>query len=107
MNNRLKGAYYEERAAAFLKSLGFDILSRNYRSPAGEIDIIAGRNGIISFIEVKYRATDAFGIPSEAVDRKKQMRTAAAAIKKITAPPFHFTPLFIVPPDETDCLDSA
>ena len=79
MNNRLKGAYYEERAAVFLKSLGFDILSRNYRTPAGEIDIIASRNGIISFIEVKYRATDAFGMPSEAVDRKKQMRIIRAS----------------------------
>ena len=50
------------------------MLDRNWRCRAGELDIVAGRNGLIVFCEVKTRSSVAFGLPSEAVTRVKQTR---------------------------------
>ena len=48
-----KGEYGEEICVQFLKNNGYLIIDRNYTIPVGEIDIIAGKNNIIHFIEVK------------------------------------------------------
>lgn len=69
----------EEAAAAFLRSLGYHVLERNYRCPAGEIDIIAEHQGSVCIVEVKSRSSLAFGAPAEAVNRAKQKRLARAA----------------------------
>ena len=53
MERRELGAWGEERAAKYLRSKGYTILERNFRCRAGEIDIIARRGGIITFVEVK------------------------------------------------------
>ena len=66
------GSTGEKRAVKFLKKKGFKILKTNYETPLGEIDIIAEDNGTIVFIEVKTRTSDKFGLPSEAVVRRKQ-----------------------------------
>lgn len=50
------------------------MLARNYRACGGEIDLIVRRGGLLVFCEVKARATDHFGVPAEAVDRRKQAR---------------------------------
>ena len=55
-----------------LKEKGYEILDKNYRCKIGEIDVIARRNGRLAFIEVKTRTSGRFGMPQEAVDRKKQ-----------------------------------
>ncbi|SMC08359.1 YraN family protein [Nitratiruptor tergarcus] len=49
-----RGREGEERAAAFLIEKGFTILERNFHSRFGEIDIIAMKDEILHFIEVKY-----------------------------------------------------
>ena len=49
------GISAESRAAAFLIAKGYRILARRYRSPAGEIDIVARRRGTLIFVEVKAR----------------------------------------------------
>ena len=41
MNRRALGKAYEENAAAFLESRGYEILERNFSSPGGDIDLIA------------------------------------------------------------------
>ena len=61
----------EVKAAEFLKKKGYKILSTNYKTHIGEIDIIAEDNGVTVFIEVKTRIDDAFGAPSEAVTERK------------------------------------
>jgi putative endonuclease len=61
----------EVKASEFLKKKGYKILTTNYKTHIGEIDIIAEDNGTIVFIEVKTRIDDAFGVPSEAVTEKK------------------------------------
>ncbi len=50
------GISAESRAAALLIAKGFRILARRWRSPAGEIDIIARRRSLLVFVEVKARA---------------------------------------------------
>lgn len=64
----------ESKAARYLKRNGYKILKRNYRCPFGEVDIIAEKDGVLAFIEVKTRNSDAFGLPNEAVDRQRKMR---------------------------------
>ena len=49
------GISAESRAAAFLIAKGFRILARRWRSPVGEIDIIARRRSLLVFVEVKAR----------------------------------------------------
>ncbi len=48
-----KGLKAEEEACEFLKSLGFEIIERNFFSKFGEIDIIAFKKGVLHFVEVK------------------------------------------------------
>lgn len=71
-NFRRLGAFYEDRAARLLEEKGYRILEKNYRCRAGEIDLIARDRRTLVFIEVKYRRTDSFGRPEEAVDARKQ-----------------------------------
>jgi putative endonuclease len=49
------GVEAEGQAAAMLEKRGYDILSRRFRSPAGEIDLIAANGAHLSFVEVKAR----------------------------------------------------
>ncbi|MGZ3409867.1 MAG: YraN family protein [Xanthobacteraceae bacterium] len=50
------GISAENRAAAYLLAKGYRIHARRFRSPAGEIDIVATRRGTLVFVEVKARA---------------------------------------------------
>lgn len=47
------GFYGEDRAVKFLKSNFFEIICRNYKSKVGEIDIVAKKDNIYHFVEVK------------------------------------------------------
>lgn len=51
--SRAKGTIGEEKACAYLRSKGFDIVDRNVYSKFGEIDIIAMKDEVLHFIEVK------------------------------------------------------
>lgn len=64
----------EERAAAHLSALGYEILDRNWRCPQGEIDIVARRGRVIAVVEVKTRRSVRFGHPFEAIDDRKRHR---------------------------------
>lgn len=78
-NNREIGDKYEEKAVKLLISRGYEILERNYRVKAGEIDIIAKFEDTIVFVEVKYRKTLKYGYGLEAVDYRKIRRIYNAA----------------------------
>ena len=69
----------ENKARAYLKKSGYKILRSNYKNPFGEVDIIAEKEGVIAFIEVKTRLTDIFGQPSEAVNSIRQRKYINAA----------------------------
>ena len=72
MNTRKVGTEYENRATIYLEKLGYQILERNYRCRIGEIDLIAGHEGYLVFVEVKYRSNAAQGYALEAVNGRKQ-----------------------------------
>jgi len=67
----------ESRAAAFLIAKGFCILARRWRSPLGEIDIVARRRRLLVFAEVKARAS--LDEAAESVNERQRRRIAAAA----------------------------
>lgn len=77
---RLLGNRGEELAVKYLKKRGFKILERNFRTPLGEIDIIAEDRQILVFVEVKTRSDDSFGHPFEAVDNRKRERMKRIAL---------------------------
>ncbi len=70
----------ERLAARYLRRQGFKILARRYRTPLGEIDLVALDGTCIVFVEVKTRRSDAAGAPYEAVDRNKQMQLTRLAL---------------------------
>lgn len=72
MNNKSTGQYGESLAASYLKKKGYSILTRNFACRAGEIDIIAKKGRLITFIEVKTRYSLKFGLPCESVTSTKQ-----------------------------------
>jgi len=71
------GISAESRAAAFLIAKGFRILARRWRSPVGEIDIIARRRSLLVFVEVKAR--DRLDDAAWSVTDRQRLRIAAAA----------------------------
>ena len=79
MDKRVFGQIGENAAADVLRAKGYRIMRQNYRCRYGEIDIIAERDGDVSFVEVKTRQSFRFGRPCEAVtdEKKKHMKRAA------------------------------
>ena len=66
------GAIGEELAREYLVKQGFAILETNYRKGRYEVDIIAYKEGLIVFAEVKTRTNMDYGDPEDFVDRRKQ-----------------------------------
>jgi putative endonuclease len=69
----------ENLAETWLKEKGYRILHRNWRYSYYEIDIIAVKNKILSFIEVKARNASPFGYPEDSVTKKKFKNLQRAA----------------------------
>lgn len=79
MLNKIRGARGEQLAADFLRRHGYEIIARNFRYDRGEIDIIAKKENLISFCEVKTRTSDAYGTGESAVDSRKQKQIRKVA----------------------------
>lgn len=76
-----KGRFGEEIARRFLQSLGYEILTSNFRTRIGEIDIIAKDKGDFVFVEVKTREdVDKWGLPAEAVTARKREKMENVAL---------------------------
>jgi len=82
-----RGKRGEEKAAEFLRSQGYKILEENYRWRGGEIDIIARDGDYLVFVEVKARASLAFGTPEEAVTKAKRRKLVRTAQKYLLEHP--------------------
>ncbi len=72
VDRKLVGRAGEELAVEILRKKGYDILATNYICKMGEVDIIAIKDGIIAFVEVKTRLDDSYGMGREAVNCKKR-----------------------------------
>lgn len=79
MTNYQVGHDAEKAVAKFLEMQGFKILDLNWRNKYCEIDIVAEKDRMVHFLEVKYRKSDSFGSGLDYVTSKKlkQMQFAA------------------------------
>lgn len=82
--HNILGKLGEDQAVDFLTKKGYQILDRNWKIGDLELDIVAQEADTLVFVEVKTRATDAWGNPEDAVDelRKNRMSRAANAYIK-------------------------
>jgi putative endonuclease len=79
-STREKGYLGEDIAIAYLKENGYKILKQNFIfGKLGEIDIIAEKNNILVFVEVKSRTNSSYGDPLESVNFKKQVHLRRTA----------------------------
>jgi len=96
MNMTTKGLAGEVLAARFLRDKGYTVLSSNYHSRFGEIDIIAVDRKQIVFVEVKTRTDDSYIEPKEAVTIEKQHKLLRTASHYLQAYPSNLQPRFDV-----------
>lgn len=69
----------EDEASRLLASLGMRILSRNYSTRLGEVDLICRHGDTLVFVEVKTRADSTLGTGTDAVNQRKRKRIVKAA----------------------------
>lgn len=69
----------EQRALSYLEKKGLKLVTRNYRQPGGEIDLIMEDNEALVFVEVRLRASARFGSALESVTQQKQQRLIQTA----------------------------
>jgi putative endonuclease len=84
------GRQGEDIAAKYLKQQGYRMLSRNFRTRYGEVDIICMLNQVIIFVEVKTRAGINYGFPEESITetKKQHIRKVALAYLDTYSQPF-------------------
>jgi putative endonuclease len=73
------GTGAEEMAAAFLEKRGLTIIARNYRCRLGEIDLVARDGATTVFVEVRRRASSAFGGAAASITAAKRLKLLKAA----------------------------
>ena len=80
MSTTATGRAAEAAAASFLQAKGCTVLAQNWRTRWCEIDIVAHRSGVLYFVEVKYRASGAWGTGLDYITPRKlqQMHFAAS-----------------------------
>ena len=76
---RRLGQLGERLAADRLAALGYEIVERNYRCRAGEIDLVTRQAGRWVFVEVRTRRGDRFGTPEESITARKRAHIIASA----------------------------
>ena len=81
MSNQKKnlGRWGEDCAVQYLERKGFTILTRNFFTRYGELDIVASMEGSLIFVEVRTRSSNKFAYPEESVTPRKQRRMSQAA----------------------------
>jgi putative endonuclease len=82
------GTRGEEAAERFLRSLGYEVLDRNWRCRWGELDLVCTKGGTVVFVEVKTRKGEGLTTPAEALTPDKRSRIAAAARAYLSAKRF-------------------
>jgi putative endonuclease len=83
MNRVSVGKVWEKRVADHLADRGYTILELNFRFHSKEIDIIAGKDDLVIFVEVKYRRDGSFGSGLDAVTARKRTNIQLTAMHYI------------------------
>ncbi len=112
VNRRMIGNAAEDEAARFLERHHYKILTRNYRSHFGEIDIIAKDRTHTVFVEVKSRGTSLFGSPQDSVVSRKRRRITLTAIdyiqrNRLEGRPVRFDVIAINPDSSVELIKNA
>ena len=79
MDRQQIGQAAEDAAVVFLESQGLEILYRNFRRRAGELDIVARHGDELIIVEVRTRSSEKFGGAAASVDFRKQAKLRRAA----------------------------
>jgi putative endonuclease len=79
------GDFGEQAAAAHLIKRGYTLLTRKWRCPGGEIDLLMRDGSTLVFVEVRTRRGDRLGTAEESVDRTKQAKLIALAYAYLEA----------------------
>ena len=74
-----RGRRFEKQAALFFERRGYEIIARNWQASHLEIDLVARKDDLIVFVEVKSSLGTKFGHPAEKVDRRKISNLSKAA----------------------------
>lgn len=99
--SRAKGDVAESKAVAFLEDLGYIIVERNFYSRFGEVDIIASKENVLHFVEVK--SGDDYELAIQNITQKKLSRlikTIHVYIKKHSCESDYTLDAIVVTPDE-------
>ena len=89
---RARGRVGEDDAVRWLAGQGYRILERNVSNHGGEIDLVAWEGETLCFLEIKARATSAYGPAIAAVDARKQRKISRAAALYIAHRRLHDRP---------------
>jgi len=81
MDRQAAGTKAENIAADFLSAQGLQLLLRNYRRRAGEIDLVAREREVLVIAEVRTRSSDEYGGAAASVTTRKQARIRRAAMQ--------------------------
>ena len=81
------GQWGEDTAATYLERNGYTILGRNFHTAHGEIDIVASKQAVLIFIEVKTRSSHSFAYPEDSVTKSKQAHMLSAAEEYLQSHP--------------------
>ena len=76
-----RGDHYEKIAGDYLRLQGLSLITSNYRSRYGEIDLIMRDKNVLVFVEVRYRRNSSFGGAAMSVTPDKQRRIALTALQ--------------------------
>jgi putative endonuclease len=80
MKRRETGILGENLACEFLGNNGYRIVEKNYRCPGGEVDIVARRQDVLVFVEVRTKRSQQWGTPEESITpvKMEKLRNVAA-----------------------------
>ncbi|MFH1877492.1 MAG: YraN family protein [Candidatus Omnitrophota bacterium] len=82
----------EKIAETFLRSRGFHIIGKNYRTPFGEIDLIGEHKGLTVFVEVKTRVSQKYDSPLSAITWEKKRHIIKNCLYYMSRYNLHNTP---------------
>ena len=94
--SNINGAWGEKLAAKYLRKKRYKLITANYKSRFGEIDLIVSNKEYLVFVEVKLRKSSGFARAAEFVDFRKQNRLRLTAEYYLASYPTELQPRFDV-----------
>lgn len=74
MKSGLLGQLGENIAREYLEKKGYNIIEQNYKTKYAEIDLVAKKDDVLIFVEVRSKTGEQFGSPEDTINREKKRR---------------------------------